>query len=122
MVLDFQYSYIFFRPHRNLMSSLSMKHSTVSRIIPTEDVTTFWKRFREIFSPQQEKLWDGLLTGLQRYHRVLEGMTGNIFLIWEPKNNIYKFMCFNLVVTGIIWFIVLLMMLKKIEIVKKMYF
>ena len=113
---------MFFRPHRNLMSSLSMKHSTVSRIISTEDITTFWKRFREIFSPQQEKLWDSLLTGLQRYHRVLEGMTGNIFLIQEPKNNIYEFMCFKLVVTGIIWFIVLLMMLHKIEIVNKMYF
>jgi hypothetical protein len=87
-----------------------------------EDVTTFWKRFREIFSPQQEKLWDGLLTGLQRYHRVLEGMTRNIFLIQEPKSNICQFMCFKLVVTGIIWFIVLLMMLHKIESVKKMYF
>jgi hypothetical protein len=53
-----------------------------------EDVTTFWKKFREIFSPQQEKVWDGLLTGLQRYHRVLEGMSGNIFLIQESKNNI----------------------------------
>jgi hypothetical protein len=99
-----------------------MKHSTVSRIISTEDVTTFWQRFREIFSPQQEKLWDGLLTGLQRYHRVLEGTTGNIFLIQEQKNYIYKFMCFKLVVTDIIWLIVLLMMLHKTENVKKMYF
>jgi hypothetical protein len=79
-----------------------MKHSTVSRIISMEDVTTFWKRFREIFSPQQEKLWDGLLTGLQRYHRVLEGIIGNIFLIQEPKNNISIFVCFKLVVRGII--------------------
>jgi hypothetical protein len=47
----------------------------VSRIISAEDVTTMWKMFREIFSSQQEKLWDGLLTGLQRYHNVLEGMT-----------------------------------------------
>jgi hypothetical protein len=31
-------------------------------------------------------------------------------------------MCFNLVVMGNIWFIVLLVMLHKIEIVKKMYF
>jgi len=85
---------MFFRPHRKFMSSLSMKHSTVSRIITTEDVTTFWKRFHEIFSPQQEKLWDGLLTGLQRYHRVLEGMmTGNIFLIQESKSNIYINSC-----------------------------
>jgi len=110
---------MFFRPHRTLLSSSSMKHSTVSRIISMEDVTTFWKRFREIFSPQQEKLWDGLLTGLQRYHRVLEGTTRNIFLIQKPKNNICKFMCFKLVVTGIIWFTVLL---DKIEIMKKMYF
>jgi 3-hydroxy-3-methylglutaryl CoA synthase len=79
-----------------------MNLSTVSRIISTEDITTFWKRFREIFSPQQEKLWDGLLTGLQRYHRVLEGMTRNIFLLQEPKSNIYKYMCFKLVVMGII--------------------
>jgi hypothetical protein len=84
------------------MSNLPTKHSTVSRIIPTEDVTTFWKRFHEIFSPQQEKLWDGLLTGLQRYHRVLEGTARNIFLIQESKDNIYKFMCMKLVVMGII--------------------
>jgi hypothetical protein len=62
-----------------------MKHSKVSHIISMEDVTTFWKIFHEIFSPQQEKLWDGLLIGLQRYHRVLEGMTGNNLLIQEPK-------------------------------------
>lgn len=74
---------MFFKSHRNLMSSLSNKHSTVSRIISTEDVTTFWKRFHEIFSPQQEKLWDGLLIGLQRYHRVLEGIARNIQFFWD---------------------------------------
>jgi hypothetical protein len=59
----------------NLTSNLSVKRSTVSRLLSTQDVTAFWTRFREIFSPQEEKLWDGLLIGLQMYHRILEGMS-----------------------------------------------
>ncbi|KDR12480.1 dynein regulatory complex protein 1 isoform X2 [Zootermopsis nevadensis] len=55
--------------HTNLKS---VKHSTVSRLLSTQDVTAFWTRFRKIFSQQREKLWDGLLIGLQMYHRILE--------------------------------------------------
>jgi hypothetical protein len=71
-----KYSFLmcFCRPLTNLTSSFSVKHSILCRLISTQDVTTFWTKFREIFSPQREKLWDGLLIGLQRYHRILEGM------------------------------------------------
>ncbi|XP_069705691.1 dynein regulatory complex protein 1 isoform X2 [Periplaneta americana] len=60
------------RAHKTLTSSLTVKPSTMSRLLSPQDITAYWTRFREIFSPQQEKLWDGLLFGLQRYHRILE--------------------------------------------------
>jgi len=71
----------FHRFHTNLTSNLAVKHSTVSRLLSTQDVTTYWARFREVFSPQREKLWDGLLIGLQRYHHILESMSQRILLL-----------------------------------------
>ncbi|PSN49554.1 hypothetical protein C0J52_04984 [Blattella germanica] len=44
----------------------------MSRLINVQDVKSYWARFREIFTPQREKLWDGLLLGLQKYHPILE--------------------------------------------------
>ncbi|PNF14348.1 hypothetical protein B7P43_G05569 [Cryptotermes secundus] len=61
-----------YRHLTNLTSSFSAKHSTLCRLISTQDVANFWTKFREIFSPEREKLWDGLLIGLQRYHCILE--------------------------------------------------
>lgn len=53
-------------------SKLSHQELTVSRNLSVKDVTEFWQRYRDIFSPKKEKLWDGLLIGLHKYHEVLK--------------------------------------------------
>lgn len=45
---------------------------TVSRNITEKDITEFWKRYRDIFSPDKERLWDNLLVGLKKYYEVLK--------------------------------------------------
>ncbi|XP_049772051.1 dynein regulatory complex protein 1 [Schistocerca cancellata] len=55
----------------NLESRLSRKRDTVSRLLSTDDVTAYWKKFENIFSPKAIQLWDCLYTGLQKYHCVL---------------------------------------------------
>ncbi|XP_049949190.1 dynein regulatory complex protein 1 [Schistocerca serialis cubense] len=56
----------------NLESRLSRKRDTVSRLLSTDDVTAYWKKFENIFSPKAIQLWDCLYTGLQKYHCVLK--------------------------------------------------
>ncbi|XP_078045047.1 dynein regulatory complex protein 1 [Augochlora pura] len=46
--------------------------ATVSRNITDEDITEFWERYKNIFSPERERLWDNLLSGLKKYHLVLK--------------------------------------------------
>ncbi|CAL1676124.1 unnamed protein product [Lasius platythorax] len=48
------------------------KKTVVSRNITIQDVTNFWKRYSEIFPAKKERLWDGLLIGLKKYHKVLK--------------------------------------------------
>lgn len=48
------------------------KVTSLSRHLTNEDVTLFWKRYRDIFSTTNEKLWDGLLIGLHKYHEILK--------------------------------------------------
>ncbi|XP_076279610.1 dynein regulatory complex protein 1 isoform X2 [Lasioglossum baleicum] len=45
---------------------------TASRNITDEDITEFWQRYSNIFSPEKEQLWDNLLVGLKKYHLVLK--------------------------------------------------
>ncbi|XP_076653716.1 dynein regulatory complex protein 1 [Halictus rubicundus] len=45
---------------------------TVSRNITDDDITEFWQRYKNIFSPEKERLWDNLLIGLKKYHLVLK--------------------------------------------------
>lgn len=56
-----------------MTSRLSHKRSTVSRLILGDEVKIFWERFKVIFSPNREALWDGLMIGLQKYHEILKG-------------------------------------------------
>lgn len=51
---------------------LTEEKLTISRNLTVEDVTKFWKRYREVFPAKKEKLWDGLLIGLQKYHAILK--------------------------------------------------
>nr|XP_012229395.1 PREDICTED: dynein regulatory complex protein 1 [Linepithema humile] len=57
-------------PH--LQEKLTEKKTVVSRNMAIEDVTSFWKRYSEIFSAKKERLWDGLLIGLKKYHEILK--------------------------------------------------
>ncbi|XP_011299599.1 dynein regulatory complex protein 1 [Fopius arisanus] len=45
---------------------------TLSRSITAEDMTEYWRRYREIFSRNKEKLWDALMIGLHKYHEILK--------------------------------------------------
>ena len=62
--------------HRSRIPSFHDKllnnNVTLSRSLTTEDITNYWKRYREIFSTKKEKLWDGLLIGLHKYHDILK--------------------------------------------------
>lgn len=51
---------------------LTKAHVTLSRSLTNEDVTNYWKRYRDIFSKKKETLWDGLLIGLHKYHDILK--------------------------------------------------
>lgn len=50
---------------------LTEKKTVVSRNITVQDMTDFWKRYNDIF-PKKERLWDGLLIGLKKYHEILK--------------------------------------------------
>ncbi|XP_015112536.1 dynein regulatory complex protein 1 [Diachasma alloeum] len=45
---------------------------TPSRSITAQDMTDYWRKYREIFSRNKEKLWDALLIGLHKYHEILK--------------------------------------------------
>ncbi|XP_015599307.1 dynein regulatory complex protein 1 isoform X2 [Cephus cinctus] len=56
----------------SFQTRLTQEKLTVSRNLTVEDVTEFWRRYRDIFSTKKEKLWDGLLIGLHKYHEILK--------------------------------------------------
>ncbi|KAK0084354.1 hypothetical protein PV325_007190 [Microctonus aethiopoides] len=45
---------------------------TLSRSISEKDMIEYWQRYRDIFSPEKEKLWDALMIGLNKYHEILK--------------------------------------------------
>lgn len=51
---------------------LREKKFTISRSLTVQDVESFWLKYREIFGPQKEKLWDAILMGLNKYFEVLK--------------------------------------------------
>lgn len=55
---------------------LARKSATVSRLLTNEDMQLFWNQFINVFPQERQNLWDGLIHGLQRYHRVLEDRHG----------------------------------------------
>lgn len=40
------------------------------------DLEDYWNRYLQIFTPDKEKLWDGLLLGLDKYYVILQGQFG----------------------------------------------
>lgn len=57
---------------QSFQEKLTEKKTVVSRNMTIQDVTNFWKRYGEIFPAKKERLWDGLLVGLKKYHKVLK--------------------------------------------------
>ncbi|XP_014602609.1 PREDICTED: dynein regulatory complex protein 1 [Polistes canadensis] len=56
----------------SLKERLSARKVTISRSLTIEDIKEFWKRYRDLFPPTKERLWDGLLIGLKQYHETLK--------------------------------------------------
>jgi hypothetical protein len=48
-------------------SRLKTTKSTLSRLLTTDDVELFWTRFKEVFTKQDEKLWNAMEGGLTQY-------------------------------------------------------
>ncbi|XP_018403507.1 PREDICTED: dynein regulatory complex protein 1 [Cyphomyrmex costatus] len=57
---------------KTLQEKLTEKKTVVSRNMTTQDITDFWNRYNEIFPVEKERLWDGLLVGLNKYHEILK--------------------------------------------------
>lgn len=51
---------------------LKEKKVTISRNLSVEDIKNYWGRYREIFGPEKDKLWDAVLMGLNKYHETLK--------------------------------------------------
>lgn len=62
---------------RNGNKTFDIKKHTLSRLLDNKDVTIYWQRFRDVFTPDKEKLWDCMLLGFQKYHSILQG---NIYI------------------------------------------
>ncbi|XP_025154296.1 dynein regulatory complex protein 1 [Harpegnathos saltator] len=57
---------------QTFQEKLIAKTAIVSRSMTCEDVKNFWARYTEIFPIKKERLWDGLLVGLKKYHEILK--------------------------------------------------
>lgn len=52
---------------------LAKERCTISRLLTKEDVEGYWQRFKQVFPPEEEKVWDALFVGLTKYHAILQG-------------------------------------------------
>jgi len=57
---------------KTFQEKLTEKKMVVSRNMTIEDISDFWNRYNEIFPAKKERLWDGLLIGLKKYHEILK--------------------------------------------------
>lgn len=46
--------------------------STISRMMSVEDVTQYWTQYQQVFSQQDEFIWDALIIGLNKYFNILK--------------------------------------------------
>lgn len=67
-----RYHFVRSKEMSHLQEKLTEKKTVVSRNMTVEDITSFWKRYSEIFSAKKERLWDGLLIGLKKYYEILK--------------------------------------------------
>ncbi|RLU18218.1 hypothetical protein DMN91_008574 [Ooceraea biroi] len=57
---------------QTFQEKLTNRKKIISRNMAIEDVTSYWMQYSEIFSAKRERLWDGLLIGLKKYHGILK--------------------------------------------------
>lgn len=43
-----------------------------------EQMQSFWMEYKSLFGSKQERLWDTLLLGLQKYHEILRGINQKV--------------------------------------------
>lgn len=55
-----------------MAARLQRIRNTISRLISADDITLFWKRYRQIFTSDREKLWASLEHGLKIYLKNLK--------------------------------------------------
>ncbi|XP_022822853.1 dynein regulatory complex protein 1 isoform X2 [Spodoptera litura] len=57
----------------NILHSLKPPNfDTPSRKLTEEEITSYWTQWKNIYPPEKEKFWDGLLTGLNNYLEILQ--------------------------------------------------
>ncbi|CAH0694618.1 unnamed protein product [Spodoptera exigua] len=57
----------------NILDSLKPPNfETPSRKLTAEEITNYWAQWKNVFPPEKEKFWDGLLTGLNNYLEILQ--------------------------------------------------
>lgn len=54
--------------------------TTPSRRLKLEDIEKYWEEWKEMFPVDKDRFWDGLLTGLNNYLNILQGLFHYIFL------------------------------------------
>ncbi|XP_066255392.1 dynein regulatory complex protein 1 [Euwallacea similis] len=51
---------------------LQKKRQTISRYLTQHDIKTYWEKFKFNFGEDRVRVWNGLLTGLKKYHQILK--------------------------------------------------
>lgn len=46
---------------------------TPSRKLTIEEIDKYWGQWKNVFSPDKDKFWDGILFGLNDYLAILQG-------------------------------------------------
>ncbi|CAK9823003.1 Dynein regulatory complex protein 1 [Anthophora retusa] len=69
---EFVERYEFVKKEEELSHVNKKEIMTVSRSITEKDITEFWQRYQNIFSEDKQRLWENLLVGLKKYHKILK--------------------------------------------------
>lgn len=52
---------------------LEKKRITISRYLSENDIKLYWNKFKMNFGENRVRVWNGLMTGLRKYHDILKG-------------------------------------------------
>lgn len=51
---------------------LAHKRNTICRLVKESDIKMYWEQFKNIFTAENESIWDALAVGLTKYHEILK--------------------------------------------------